>query len=260
MRPKASHLLTGLLTLLLAISLLGCAAKVPQVEAEVTPSIETTDTALSLDAESVQSSDTEADADSPSPDQESGDGPSGEQSGQSSSAPAAAGSQTPSGSGGSGAASGSGGSGGSGSAVMGGGSAATSSSGQSSSAPQNTTPKTITVSIEIEARTAYASDPAAMAGIASGGVILSRRNITLPEGATVRQALDATGVRVNARGAYIVGIGGLAEGDFGARSGWMFSVNGAFASASASTLRLNAGDRVAWRYTLNHGADIGGRW
>ncbi|MCL2525437.1 MAG: DUF4430 domain-containing protein [Coriobacteriia bacterium] len=128
-----------------------------------------------------------------------------------------------------------------------------------SSAPAQTVPRTITVSIEIEARTAFASDPAAVAGITSNGVILARRNLTLPEGATVRQALDASGVRVNARGAYIAGIGGLSEGDLGPQSGWMYSVNGSFPNASASAQRLSAGDAIAWRYTINNGADLGAR-
>jgi hypothetical protein len=99
-----------------------------------------------------------------------------------------------------------------------------------------------------------------VAGISNAGVILSRQNLTLPAGSTVRQALDATGVRINARGAYIAGIGGLSEGDLGSRSGWMFSVNGVFSSNSASAHRLNAGDTIAWRYTLNGGEDLGARW
>lgn len=122
---------------------------------------------------------------------------------------------------------------------------------------QSSTPRTITVSIEIEARTAHVAQPAAVAGISNAGVILSQRNLTLPENATVRQALDASGIRVNARGAYIVGIGGLSEGDIGPRSGWMYSVDGQFPSASASTFRLSAGDRLVWRYTLDGGADLG---
>ena len=132
-------------------------------------------------------------------------------------------------------------------------------SGNNNSA-QNTAPQTITVSIEICARLAHAADPAAVAGITSSGTILSRRNVTVPVDASVRQALDATGVRLNARGAYIAGIAGLSEGDLGSQSGWMFSVNGAFSSQSASAHRLNAGDVIAWRYTINGGADLGASW
>ena len=128
---------------------------------------------------------------------------------------------------------------------------------QSGGSSQSTAPRTITVSIEIEARTAHAAQPAAVAGISTAGVILSQRDLTLPEGATVRQALDASGVRVNARGAYIAGIGGLSEGDIGPRSGWMYSVNGQFPNSSASAFGLSAGDRIVWSYTLDGGADLG---
>ena len=138
-----------------------------------------------------------------------------------------------------------------------GGSAGNSSNNSSAQTPA---PQTITVSIEICARLAHAADPAAVAGISNAGVILSRRNVTVPTGASVRQALDATGVRLNARGAYIAGIGGLSEGDLGSQSGWMFSVNGAFSSQSASAHRLNAGDIIAWRYTIDGGADLGASW
>ncbi|MCL2403016.1 MAG: DUF4430 domain-containing protein [Coriobacteriia bacterium] len=130
----------------------------------------------------------------------------------------------------------------------------------SGASTQSTAPRTITVSIEIDARTAHAQDSAALTGIATNGVILSRRNVTLQEGATVRQALDAAGVRVNARGAYVVGINGLSEFDFGPRSGWMYSVNGAWPGAGASNFTLNAGDSIVWRYTLNRGTDIGASW
>ena len=144
------------------------------------------------------------------------------------------------------------------------GSSGGSGTGNSGSSGNNSTqtpaPQTITVSIEICARLAHAVDPAAVAGISNAGVILSRRNVTVPTGASVRQALDATDVRLNARGAYIAGIGGLSEGDVGPQSGWMFSVNGAFSSQSASAHRLNAGDVIAWRYTINGGADLGASW
>ena len=152
-------------------------------------------------------------------------------------------------------------SGGSGSSGGNSGGSGTGSSGSTgNNSTQTPAPQTITVSIEICARLAHAADPAAVAGISNAGVILPRRNVTVPTGASVRQALDATGVRLNARGAYIAGIGGLSEGDLGPQSGWMFSVNGAFSSQSASAHRLNAGDVIAWRYTINGGADLGASW
>jgi len=122
---------------------------------------------------------------------------------------------------------------------------------------QTPAPQTITVTIEISARTAHAADPAAVAGLSSNGVILARRTLNLPVDATVRQALDATGVRLNARGAYIAGIGGLNERDLGPRSGWLYSVNGQFPAMSASIFRLSTGDTIVWHYTVNGGGDVG---
>ena len=121
----------------------------------------------------------------------------------------------------------------------------------------DTTPKTITVTIAIDCKTAYAKDPDAVEGLSSAGVILGAKKLTLPEGANVKQALEASGVRFNARGAYISGIGGLSEGDLGPKSGWLYSVNGTFPSASCVNYKLSAGDSVAWRYTCNQGEDVG---
>ena len=145
-------------------------------------------------------------------------------------------------------------------------------SSQSQSAPSTTTrppstnntpstqtpaPQTIAVTIEVSARAAHAADPAAVAGLSVNGVILSRTALTLPADATVRDALDATGVRLNARGAYIAGIGGLNERDLGPRSGWVYSVNGQFPAMSASARRLSAGDTIVWHYTVDGGGDVG---
>jgi hypothetical protein len=127
----------------------------------------------------------------------------------------------------------------------------------SSSKPAVSAPRTITVTIAIDARTAYAKDPEAVSGFSNAGVILSAKKITLPEGANVKQALEASGVRFNARGAYISGIGGLSEGDLGPKSGWLYSVNGTFPSVSCTNYQLKAGDSVAWRYTCNQGEDVG---
>lgn len=121
--------------------------------------------------------------------------------------------------------------------------------------------KTITVTIAVDCKTAYAKDPAAVASLSKAGVILAAKQVTLPTDATVRQALDATGLRVssNSAGAYIYGIAGLSEFDLGPGSGWVYSVNGAFPSAACTAYRLKVGDSVAWRYTCNQGEDVGSR-
>lgn len=76
--------------------------------------------------------------------------------------------------------------------------------------------------------------------------------VEVDEGATVYDALVATGVDVNASdsdyGMYVQGIGGLAGGDFGDMSGWMFEVNGEMAEAGCSQYELSDGDVVTWTY------------
>lgn len=76
--------------------------------------------------------------------------------------------------------------------------------------------------------------------------------IELPEGATAYDALVAAADDVNASdseyGMYVQGINGLAGGDFGDMSGWMFEVNGEMAEVAASELELEPGDVVTWLY------------
>ena len=77
-------------------------------------------------------------------------------------------------------------------------------------------------------------------------------DVDLPEGSTVYDALVATGADVNASdsdyGMYVQGSNGLAGGDFGDMSGWMFEVNGEMAEVGCSQYELKAGDVVTWTY------------
>ena len=76
--------------------------------------------------------------------------------------------------------------------------------------------------------------------------------VELPEGATAYDALVAAADDVNASdseyGMYVQGINGLAGGDFGDMSGWMFEVNGEMAEVGCSEYELAAGDVVTWLY------------
>lgn len=76
--------------------------------------------------------------------------------------------------------------------------------------------------------------------------------VELPEGATAYDALVAAADDVNASdseyGMYVQGVNGLAGGDFGEMSGWMFEVNGEMAEVAASELELESGDVVTWLY------------
>lgn len=57
--------------------------------------------------------------------------------------------------------------------------------------------------------------------------------------------------------AYIEGIANLYEFDAGEKSGWMYSVNGAFPGFGSSKYALSDGDTVCWAYTTDLGADVG---
>ena len=76
--------------------------------------------------------------------------------------------------------------------------------------------------------------------------------VTLAPGASVYDALLATGAGVNARGSvygtYVAAIDGLAEKDHGGMSGWVYAVNGVEPQTACSNYSLSDGDVVAWLY------------
>ena len=56
--------------------------------------------------------------------------------------------------------------------------------------------------------------------------------------------------------AYIAGIDGLYEFDYGDLSGWMYRVNGAFPDVGCQSCTVHDGDRIEWLYTTNIGKDL----
>lgn len=60
-------------------------------------------------------------------------------------------------------------------------------------------------------------------------------------------------------GAYVEGIDNLYEFDEGAKSGWMYRVNGDFPNKGAGSYTLKAGDRIEWVYTKDLGKDVGAK-
>lgn len=85
-----------------------------------------------------------------------------------------------------------------------------------------------------------------------GNPVSSSGTFTFNEGATVYDALCALGLSVNAYGTsygtYVAAIGGLAEKEHGAKSGWMYSVNGTAPMTACSNYTLKNGDTVVWYY------------
>ena len=83
----------------------------------------------------------------------------------------------------------------------------------------------------------------------------SSATVSLKRGASVYDALRATGVSMNAYntqyGIYVASIGGLAEKEHGSTSGWMYSVNGTVPMKSCANYRLSDGDVIRWYYVTS---------
>lgn len=84
-------------------------------------------------------------------------------------------------------------------------------------------------------------------GVSGGGTF------TFEPGATVYDALMACGLSVNAKntvyGIYVAAIGGVAEKQYGDKSGWLYAVNGVTPNIACSGYVLENGDNVSWFYT-----------
>lgn len=98
----------------------------------------------------------------------------------------------------------------------------------------------------------YVTVTVSVTSSAVGNPVSSSGTFTFNEGATVYDALCALGLSVNAYGTsygtYVAAIGGLAEKEHGAKSGWMYSVNGTAPMTACSNYVLSNGDTVVWYY------------
>ena len=87
---------------------------------------------------------------------------------------------------------------------------------------------------------------------AADGRVSGSAHPTVTKGATAYDALCATGLSVSTKssqyGLYVSAIGGLAEFEYGGKSGWMYSVNGSAPNASCGKYVLKDGDTVSWYY------------
>lgn len=105
---------------------------------------------------------------------------------------------------------------------------------------------------EAQAKPAEERISISISSSAVGGSVSYSGSLLLKNARTPYEALSATGLSINARssqfGIYVAAIGGLAEKEHGASSGWMYSVNGQVPMQSASSFTLKAGDRVSWFY------------
>ena len=87
---------------------------------------------------------------------------------------------------------------------------------------------------------------------AADGRVSGSAHPTVKKGATAYDALCATGLSVSTKssqyGLYVSAIGGLAEFEYGGKSGWMYSVNGSAPNVSCGKYVLKDGDTVSWYY------------
>ncbi len=78
--------------------------------------------------------------------------------------------------------------------------------------------------------------------------------LTLPEGSTVLDALEQVDPSIvvtdSEYGPFVEEIGGVANGSHGSSSGWVYTVNGEFASDSAGEHALAEGDVVEWTFYM----------
>ncbi|MFC3803401.1 DUF4430 domain-containing protein [Cohnella sp. GCM10012308] len=102
-------------------------------------------------------------------------------------------------------------------------------------------------------------------GDSDTGTILSPAAVELKSGDSVldvlKRATRSRKMQMEYQGsgaaAYVEGIDNLYEFDKGAKSGWLFRVNGEFPGKSAGAYKLKSGDVVEWLYTLDMGKDVG---
>lgn len=103
----------------------------------------------------------------------------------------------------------------------------------------STTSSTVTVSVSVSSG-------------AADGRVSGSAHPTFKKGATAYDALCATGLPVSTKssqyGLYVSAIGGLAEFEYGGKSGWMYSVNGIAPNVSCGKYVLKDGDFVSWYY------------
>ncbi|WP_304427213.1 DUF4430 domain-containing protein [uncultured Adlercreutzia sp.] len=76
--------------------------------------------------------------------------------------------------------------------------------------------------------------------------------VTVPDGATVLDALEATGWEVQSEdseyGVFVTSINGIANGSEGEASGWVYTVNNEQVMEGCDAKTLAAGDSVQWSF------------
>lgn len=86
------------------------------------------------------------------------------------------------------------------------------------------------------------------------GIIAQEIAVEVPDGATVYEALEASGLEFVASdseyGKFVESIAGVAAGDFGDSSWWVYTVNGETVMTGCDSYELENGDSVEWKYMV----------
>lgn len=89
-----------------------------------------------------------------------------------------------------------------------------------------------------------------------GGKLLEQE-IELVEGDTPIDLLGYAGLsyelQESSYGSYVYSIDGIAQGDYGSMSGWLYYVNNEFAEESANKYQVKEGDIISWIYSTGEG-------
>ena len=101
-------------------------------------------------------------------------------------------------------------------------------------------PSTISVYLSIDSSRAQAYG---LGGFSYGATL------ELPQGATVYDALCASGAAISGSSYYVSAINGLAEKQCGNGSGWTYAVNGSFPGKACGRYTLSGGESIAWIYS-----------
>lgn len=101
-------------------------------------------------------------------------------------------------------------------------------------------PSTISVYVSIDSSRAQSYG---LGGFSYGSTVV------LPQGATVYDALCATGASISGSSYYVSAINGLAEKQCGNGSGWTYAVNGSFPGKACGRYTLSGGENISWIYS-----------
>ncbi len=121
---------------------------------------------------------------------------------------------------------------------------------------------TLTVSFQTAVDYGILNDPAFAGVLPASGFFLQNAAVEIKAGESALDVLKRT-LRANhivysiaSSSGYVRSIGGLAERDCGAQSGWLYRINGEFMNYSSKYCKLQAGDVLEFLYTCSPG-DVG---